>query len=82
MNKDYDDYEPLAVTVARETLRMHHENLALREEVAELQDYRAKYIELLNSSIAHGETTMGNVLMLALTPGVAEACAAANLKKV
>lgn len=77
MNKDY---EPLAVQVARETIRMHYENEALRAEVEELREYRDKYIELLNGNIEHGRIMMGNVLQLALTPGVAEACAAAAEK--
>lgn len=73
-----DDFEPLAVKVARETLEMHHELVRLRDENKKLREYYKRYLELLNADVEHGQHMMGGLLKLALTPGVMEACAAAN----
>lgn len=73
-----DKVEPLAVQVARETLEMQRELVCLRDENNELRKYRKLYMDLLNADIEHGQHMMGNLLKLALTPGVMAACDAAN----
>jgi hypothetical protein len=66
------------VDIAHQVLDMHQELMLLRAEVAELRDYRKKYIESLNSGIRHSEEMLGGILNLALTPGVMEAIHRAN----
>ena len=69
---------PMAVQMAEEVITMHHELERLREENEELRQYRKKYVELLDSDIAHGRHMMGSMLELAMKPGVLDAVAAAN----
>lgn len=45
----------------------------LRGYVAELEEYRQKYIDLLNSSTAHNEHMIGGLLQIAMKPGVLNA---------
>lgn len=76
MKRDYN--VPLAVQMAEEVLHMHHELERLREECAELREYRDKYIEEMNRGIAHSKHMIGGLLKLAMKPGVLDAVAAAN----
>lgn len=73
-----DDFTPLAVRLAREVLDMHHELQELRAEVAELREYRQKYIEELDRSINHSNQMIGGLLSLAMKPGVLDAIGKAN----
>lgn len=70
--------EPLVVRMAEEVLGMHCELVRLRDENEELREFREKYIEVLNSNIAHGRHMMGGLLELAMKPGVMDAIAEAN----
>ena len=56
------------------------EILALRERVAELQEYEQKYRDLLSSSIKHNDTLMSEQMRLLCTPGVMIALAKENTK--
>jgi hypothetical protein len=76
MKRDYS--VPLAVQMAEEVLNMHHELERLREECAELREYRDKYIDEMNRGIAHSQHMIGGLLELAMKPGVLDAVAAAN----
>lgn len=62
-----------AVENARQVLDMYDEVLYLRGYVAELEEYRQKYIDLLNSSTAHNEHMIGGLLQIAMKPGVLNA---------
>ena len=76
MKRDYS--VPMAVQMAEEVLNMHHELERLREECAELREYRDKYLAELDNSIAHNQHMIGGLLELAMTPGVLDAVVAAN----
>ena len=67
-----------AVQVANDILDMADEIHRLRDENAELRDYKQQYIELLNESIAHGQTMMLGFLDLSMKPGVMDAIAQSN----
>lgn len=56
------------------------EVLALRERVAELQEYEQKYRDLLSSSIKHSDNMMAEQLRLLCAPGVMTALAKENTK--
>jgi hypothetical protein len=64
------------VHFAQEVLQMQDRIDFLECEVMELREYRDKYHELLDSSTAHSAQMMGNLLALALKPGVMSALAA------
>ncbi len=57
-----------------------NEVFALRQKVAELQEYEQKYRDLLSSSIKHSDTMMAEQLRLLCTPGVMTALAKENTK--
>jgi uncharacterized membrane protein len=76
MKRDYS--VPMAVQMAEEVMNMHHELQRLREENAELREYRDKYMQELDNSIAHSHHMMGGLLQLALKPGALDAIAASN----
>ena len=57
-----------------------NEVFALRQKVAELQEYEQKYRDLLSSSIKHSDTMMSEQLRLLCTPGVMTALAKENTK--
>ena len=65
-----DDSVSLAVQMASDVLDMHDELQRLREENNELLEYRKKYIDLLDADIARDRHMMGDLLNLALRPGV------------
>lgn len=67
-----------ATTLAREILDMESELDFLREENAELRQYRDKYMGLLDESIAHSGHMIGGLLELAMKPGVMDAIAKIN----
>ncbi len=56
------------------------EILALRERVAELQEYEQKYRDLLSSNIKHSDNMMAEQLRLLCAPGVMTALAKENTK--
>lgn len=60
---------PLAVQMAREVLAMHEENEWLRAEVAELKEFRQKYLDELQHGINHSGQLIGTVLGAILDPG-------------
>ncbi len=57
-----------------------NEVFALRQKVAELQEYEQKYRDLLSSSIKHSDTMMSEQLRLLCTPGVMTALVKENTK--
>jgi xylose isomerase len=63
---------------AHEIIDMQRRIEHLEAENMELLRYREEYFDLLNGNIEHSREMMGGMLRLALTPGVMEACAAAN----
>ena len=67
-----------AVKIAHNILNMDDRIARLEAEVARLKWFENAYNELLQSSVSHGETMMNNILKLAMTPGVIEACKANN----
>lgn len=69
------------VHFAQEVLQMQERIDFLESEVMELRGYRDKYFELLDSSTAHSTHMMGNLLALALKPGVLDALDAAGKSK-
>jgi len=54
------------VDFAYEVISMHNELCRLRADNEELLEYRDKYMELLNHSIAHEQHMIGGLLSLAL----------------
>lgn len=71
-DKDFDYDEPFeprrtsAVDTAYEIVDMHRKLVRLQAEVFELQEYKQKYFDLLDQSIAHGEHMIGGLLTLAM----------------
>jgi hypothetical protein len=61
-------YEPLAVAMAREVLDMYAENQRLRRQLAEMDDYRKKYVESLQHGIDHNAGLIGTVLSALVDP--------------
>jgi hypothetical protein len=55
-------YQLSVVELAYQIIDLHNERDRLRREVADLQEYRDKYNELLYGSIHHSEKMMGNLL--------------------
>jgi hypothetical protein len=76
MKKLYDT--PMVVRMASEIMAMHSELRELRNEVAELYEYREKYNDLLGSSISHSGKMLTNILNMAMTPGVMDAISNSN----
>ena len=68
---------PSVVFMAQEILDMQYELERLRDENAELRDYRRKYTQLLQESIDHSGHMMCGMLELAMKPGVMQAIAKA-----
>jgi hypothetical protein len=66
------------VCFAKQILAMERELQSLRNQVAELEQYREKYTDLLNTSIRHGSTMMGSILDIAMVPGVMDAISLHN----
>jgi hypothetical protein len=62
------------VNFAYRILEMQDKIIELEIENNRLRKYEADYNELLNSSMKHNATMMGNILELCMTPGVVEAC--------
>lgn len=58
---------PFVVEAALDILEMHRELNQLRQENAELREYREKYTRLLDSDIKHGEKMAAGLLKLALS---------------
>jgi hypothetical protein len=58
---------PMIVQMATEVLDMHYKLERLREENEELQQYRKKHGELLNSVIVHNDRMMQNTVHAHLT---------------
>lgn len=81
--KDDDDFRPHVdvVEFAEQVLSMHHRLMRQERELEELREYRGRYLQSLNDGIAHSRHIMGGMLELAMTPGVLDACAAANKAK-
>lgn len=76
MSFEYDDEPPRrssAIDMAYEIVDMHRKLERLQGEVFELQEYKQKYFDLLNQSVAHGEHMIGGLLTLALKLGDDEA---------
>lgn len=69
------------VCFAKQILTMERELQSLRAQVAELEQYREKYTDLLNSSIRHSSTMMGSILDVAMIPGVMDAVSQHNSEK-
>jgi hypothetical protein len=61
------------VEMARQIVDMDDELRYLRAENGRLKKYERKYNELLGESVRHGETMMGNMIQILLTPDVSEA---------
>jgi hypothetical protein len=76
----YEPTMPTAVDMAYEVVNMDRELQRLRAQVADLEEYKQRYHELLSESIDHGRHMIGGLLDLALTPGVLDACAASNAR--
>lgn len=55
---DYSQGLETAYTI----IDMHREIICLREQVEELEEYKRKYFNLLDSSIKHNEEMMGNMV--------------------
>lgn len=66
------------VRMAHTILDMDDELEILGREILRLSVVEKKYNDLLNSSIAHGQKMMVNLLDVAMTPGVLEAMDKAN----
>lgn len=62
-----------AVDFANQTLAMQHKIDDLEMEVARLRRIEEDFEDLLRASCAHNEKVLGNLLQLAMTPGVLEA---------
>jgi hypothetical protein len=69
------------VDFAYQVIEMHERIRDLEIENDRLRRFEHDYNELLNDSLAHSHTMMGNTLRLFLTPGVVEACQANNTFK-
>ena len=62
------------VDLAYQVIKMHKTIEEQELEILRLQDIERDYLKLLDNSISHANTMMGNTLKLLMTPGVAEAC--------
>lgn len=69
------------VDFAYQVIEMQDRITELEIENERLRRFEHDYNELLNDSLAHSHTMMGNTLKLFLTPGVVEACQANNTFK-
>ena len=58
-----ENFEPLVVKMAYETIEMHEELVDLRAQVIELKEYRKRYFDLLDSSIKHSEKMMSKLVI-------------------
>jgi hypothetical protein len=71
MKTDIVDFAYQIIDMNRKIEQLEHEN-------EELRDYKEKYMDLLDSSMSHNASMMGNILNLCMTPGVIDACRANN----
>ena len=67
-----------AVSFAYDIIHMQRRLDAQEAELEGLREYRQKYIDLLNSSIAHSGHMMGGLLQIAMKLGVMDAIGRAN----
>jgi hypothetical protein len=62
------------VSFAKEILKMESRIIDLEIENDRLREYEFKYHNMLNETLAHNESMVGNLLALVATPGVVDAC--------
>jgi hypothetical protein len=80
--RDFHDFKSVSVVdFAYQIIDMHNSNERLKDELAELREYRQKYFDLLNSSTAHSQAMVGSILKIAMTPGVLDAISTSNKKE-
>ena len=66
------------VDFAWQVIEMQRTIDAQDRQITRLMRIEGDYNQLMESSIEHGRAMMGNVLKLCMTPGVVEACRAAE----
>ena len=76
-----EKFVPDVVQMAWQVIGMHQRIEAQEAELEKLKDIEKKYLELLDSSIAHGKKMMSGLLEVAMTPGVIEAIDKHNQEK-
>ena len=62
------------VDFAYQIIEMQTKIVELEIENERLRRYERDYQELMDQSLSHNATMMGNIMKLCLTPGVVEAC--------
>jgi hypothetical protein len=62
-----------AVNLAYSIIKLHEENMELRFRLDEALEYKAKYEQLLDESLAYGQNMAGNMLTLIMKPGFNDA---------
>ena len=67
MSHIIDDPTPLSVRMAYEIVDLWEENAELRRLAKQGEEYRQKYMDLLNESVQRGQTDVGNWLQLLLS---------------
>lgn len=70
----HEDFTPLlsVVDLAKQILQMNNTILQQKEELERLKGYEKKYNDLLNDSLSHSKTMIGNTVKMLMVPGVGE----------
>ncbi len=66
MKFEQDELMPISVRSAYEVIDLWEQNIELRRLAAEGAEWRQKYMDLLNESVARGQTDCANLVRLML----------------
>ena len=76
MSHDFDDMLNFnVVDFAKQILTMNSKLISQAMEVERLRGFEKKYNDLMNDSLKHSQTMVGNTIKMLLVPGVTEAFA-------